>query len=193
MKRRKFLILSSILGLSSSLLGKNKNVVFSKSLKSVEKTIKFVQQHLFPEGSQIPSARSMNVTQFLLETITHPSYDKDIRVFVIEGAEELEGREEGKFTTLSEKEKERALRAYEETHYGSNWISRIITLTMEGMFSDPIYGSNVKEAGWKALGSYGGLPRPTTRYIKLSSIKMQYTRGTSRLKPDAILSLNERM
>ncbi len=124
-------------------------------------------QHLFPERSKIPSARSMNVTQFLLETITHPSYDKDIRLFVIEGAEELESREEGKFTAFSEKEKERALRAYEETHYGSNWLSRIMTLTMEGMFSDPIYGSNVKEAGWKALGSYGGLPRPTTRYIKL--------------------------
>jgi hypothetical protein len=103
----------------------------------------------------------------LLETIIHSSYDKDIRQFVIEGAEELENREEGKFTALSEKEKERALRAYEETRYGSNWLSRIMTLTMEGMFSDPIYGSNVKEAGWKALGAYGGLPRPTTRYIKL--------------------------
>jgi len=167
MKRRKFLIIGSVLGLSSSLVSKNNNIVFSKSLKNVEKTIQSVQQHLFPDGSQIPSARSMNVTQFLLETITHPSYDKDIRVFVIEGAEELESREKGKFTALSEKEKEQALRSYEETHYGSNWLSRIMTLTMEGMFSDPIYGSNVKEAGWKALGSYGGLPRPTTRYIKL--------------------------
>ncbi len=167
MKRRKFLILGSVFGLSSSLMGKNNSIGFSKSLKSVEKTIQSVQQHLFPEGSQIPSAKSMNVTRFLLETITHPSYDKDIRLFVIEGAEELESREEGKFTAFSEKEIERALRAYEETHYGSNWLSRIITLTMEGMFSDPIYGSNVKESGWKALGSYGGLPRPTTRYIKL--------------------------
>ena len=168
MKRRKFLILGSVLGLSSSLVGKNNNnVVFSESLKNVEKIIQSVQQHLFPEGSEIPSAQSMNVTQFLLETITHPTYDKDIRVFVIEGAQELENREKGKFTSLSDEEKERALRAYEETHYGSNWLSRIMTLTMEGMFSDPIYGSNVKEAGWKALGSYGGLPRPTTRYIKL--------------------------
>jgi len=167
MKRRKFLILGSVLGLSSSLMGKNNSIVFSKSLKNVEKTIQSVQQHLFPEGSKVPSARSMNATQFLLETITHLSYDKDIRVFVIEGAEELESREKGKFTSLSEKEKEHALRAYEETHYGSNWLSRIMTLTMEGMFSDPIYGSNVKEAGWKALGSYGGLPRPKTRYIEL--------------------------
>ncbi len=167
MKRRKFLILSSVLGLSSSLIGEDKSIVLDKSLKGIEKTIQSVQQHLFPEASKIPSAQSMNATQFLLETITHPCYDKDIRLFVIEGAEELESREEGKFTVLSEKEKERALRAYEKTHYGSNWLSRIMTLTMEGIFSDPIYGSNVKEAGWKVLNSYGGLPRPTTRYIKL--------------------------
>ncbi len=167
MKRRYFLILGSVFGLSSTLMGKKNSVVFSQSLKSAEKTIQYVQQHLFPEGSRIPSARSMNVTQFLLETITHPSYDKDIRVFVIEGAEELESREDGKFTSLSEKEKERALRSYEETHYGSNWLSRIMTLTMEGIFSDPIYGSNIKETGWKALGSYGGQPRPTTKYIEL--------------------------
>lgn len=167
MKRRKFLILSSVLGLSSSLVGRDNSLLLDKSLRDVTKTIQSVQQHLFPEESKIPSARSMNATQFLLETVMHPSYDKDIRLFVIEGAEELESREDGKFTALSEKEKEHALRAYEETNYGSNWLSRIMTLTMEGIFSDPIYGSNVKEAGWKALGSYGGLPRPTTRYIKL--------------------------
>ena len=67
---------------------------------------------------------------------------------------------------MSEKEKERALRAYEQTNYGSSWLGRIMTLTMEGIFSDPIYGSNVKEAGWKSLGTYGGLPRPKTRYIE---------------------------
>lgn len=167
MKRRKFLILGSVFGLTSTLIAKNNDVVFSKSLKSVEKTLQVVQQHLFPEGSSIPSAKSMKVTQFLLETISHPTYDKDIRVFVIEGAQELESREKGKFTTLSEKEKERALRDYEKTHYGSTWLSRLMILTMEGMFSDPIYGSNVKEAGWKALGAYGGVPRPTMRYIKL--------------------------
>ena len=40
-----------------------------------------------------------------------------------------------------------------------------MTITMEGMFSDPIYGSNIKESGWKALGAYGGFPRPKTKYL----------------------------
>ena len=41
-----------------------------------------------------------------------------------------------------------------------------MTITMEGMFSDPVYGSNIKEDGWKALGAYGGFPRPKTKYLE---------------------------
>ena len=166
MKRRKFLILGSVLGLSSYIQAKEISD-FEKTFKKVAPTLSAVQEHLFPEGSKLPSASSMKVTQFLFETMMHQSFDRDIRAFVIEGAEELEKREKGRFFSMTEKEKEKALRAYEETQYGRNWLSRIMTLTMEGLFCDPIYGSNIQEAGWKALSSYGGYPRPTTRYIAL--------------------------
>jgi len=68
---------------------------------------------------------------------------------------------------MTKVEKEKALRAYEKTNYGSSWLSRIMTLTMEGMFSDPIYGSNTKEAGWKSVGAYGGYPRAKIKYMGL--------------------------
>jgi hypothetical protein len=164
MQRRNFLILGSLVGLSPYAVGKTTHLT-DKTVKEVKKTIQAVQEHFFPEGSKIPSARSMYSTQYLLDAITHESYDKDIRAFVIEGAKELELREKDQFTSLSYKEKERALRSYEETNYGSNWLGRIMTLTMEGMFGDPIYGSNTKESGWKALHTKGGNPRPKTRYI----------------------------
>lgn len=166
MKRRKFLILGSALGLSPYVAAKEISD-FEKTYKKVEPILSSVQEHLFPEGSKVPSAKSMNVTQFLFETMMHKSFDKDIKAFVIEGAKELETREKGRFMSMTEQEKEKALRAYEETNYGRNWLSRIMTLTMEGLFSDPIYGSNIKEAGWQAISSYGGFPRPKTRYIEL--------------------------
>jgi len=109
----------------------------------------------------------MNVTKFLFETMMHKSFDKDIKAFVLEGAKELEKRKKKEFTSMTHREKEMTLRAYEETNYGSSWLSRMMTLTMEGLFSDPIYGSNIKEAGWKSLSSYGGFPRPKTRYIEI--------------------------
>lgn len=166
-KRRQFLILGSILGLSPYLHAKTTHNSYEKAFQKVRPTIAAVQEHLFPEGSKIPSAKAMQVTQFLYETVAHKSFDKDIRRFVIEGAEELNSREKGRFATMTHQEKEKALRAYEETNYGSSWLSRIMTLTMEGMFSDPVYGSNINESGWKAINAYGGFPRPKTRYIEL--------------------------
>ena len=164
MKRRNFLVLGSLLGLSPYIEAKETSS-FERSFKKVEATIVAVQAHMFPKNSKLPSASETGTIHFLFETVNHKSYDKDIRAFVIEGAAELMDREKGKFTAMSAQEKEKALRAYEETGYGSNWLSRIMTLTMEGLFSDPIYGPNVKEAGWKALGAYGGLPRAAKRYV----------------------------
>jgi hypothetical protein len=163
-KRRNFLILGTLLGFSPYIKAKEISS-FEKEFKQVEATIAAVQEHMFPEGSALPSATSMNVTVFLYETIMHKRFDKDIKVFVLEGAQELITREKGRFTSLTKVEKEKALRAYEKTNYGSSWLSRIMTITMEGMFSDPIYGSNTKESGWKALGAYGGFPRPKIKYL----------------------------
>jgi len=165
MKRRNFLIFGSIVGLSPYIKAKEVST-FQKDFKKVEALIKAVQEHMFPQQSKIPSARYTKAITFLSQTIVHKSYDKDIRMFVLDGAKELNKREGGKFISMSRDQKEKALRAYEETNYGSSWLSRIMTLTMEAMFSDPIYGSNVNEAGWKALNAFGGQPRPQARYLK---------------------------
>jgi len=164
MKRRKFLILGSLLGLSPYIKAKENNAL-EKHFKEMEPTLRSVQEHLFPEGSQLPSARSMNLTQFLFETMMHKSFDRDIKDFVLEGARELEKREDGKFVSLSQIQKEKALRDYEKTEYGSSWLSRMMSLSLEGLLSDPIYGSNIQEKGWKAISSYGGFPRPRSKYM----------------------------
>jgi len=166
MKRRNFLLLSTMLGLSPYIDAKEIST-FEMAFKPVKATIQAVQEHMFPEGSKLPSAKKMQTIHFLFETVNHKSYDRDIRAFVIEGAKELIGREKGKFISMSSTEKEKALRAFEETSYGSNWLSRILTLTMEGLFSAPVYGSNKNETGWKSLKAYGGRPVPKMRYISL--------------------------
>ncbi len=164
-KRRHFLILGSFLGLSQYLNAKESSA-FDREFIEIRATIAAVQEHMFPEGSKLPSARSMNATQFLHDTVEHKSFDRDIRAFVLEGAKELMDREKNSFVTMTKEEQEKALRAYEETSYGSNWLARIITITMEGLFCDPIYGSNVNEAAWKDVGSFGGFPRAKTRYLE---------------------------
>ncbi len=152
-------------GLSPSIQAREDNR-FKKEFAKQKPIIKAVQDHMFPKQSNIPSAHSMQAIEFLLQTIAHKSYDKDIRTFILEGARELNRREKGKFLSMSKEKKEKSLRAYEETEYGRVWLSRIMTLTMEALFSDPIYGSNMQEKGWRALDAYGGYPRPKTRYLE---------------------------
>ena len=164
MKRRNFLLLSSILSLPSYLQAK-KLSPFEKEFKKVEPILSAVQEHMFPPNAKLPSATSMKMTQFLLETMRHHSYDKDIRAFVIEGAKELNRRTKNKFFKMTPQEKEKALREYEKSNYGNNWLSRILTLSMEAIFCDPIYGSNINQEGWKALGAIGGFPRPQKAYL----------------------------
>jgi gluconate 2-dehydrogenase gamma chain len=165
-KRRGFLILGSLLGLSSFVDAKV-STSFEKDFMALKPLFMAVQEHLFPKGGSLPSASSVHSTDFLFSTMQHSSFDKDIRTFVLEGARELDTREKGQFTAMNSTQKEKALREYEETRYGKSWLSRMMTLTMEGMFCDPIYGSNPKEIGWKSLGHSPAFPRPKERYLGL--------------------------
>jgi hypothetical protein len=164
LKRRDFLIIGSVLGLSSVLDAKALTD-FEKEFKTLAPLFGAVQAHLFPKGSVLPSASSVYSVDFLLATMSHSSFDKDIRTFVLEGAKELDTREKGRFVFMNDKQKEKALREYEETGYGRSWLSRMMTLTMEGMFSDPIYGSNVQKIGWKSLSHKETFPRPKETYL----------------------------
>jgi len=164
LKRRNFIMATVGFGLSPYLQAKTTKP-FEKKFIKVKALIASVQAHMFPNKSMLPSAVAMKSVDFLFETINHPSYDKDIRAFVVEGAEEFARLTHGKFLAMTHTEKEKALRDYEESSYGSSWLSRIMTLTMEGMFGNPIYGSNTNELGWKALGAFGGQPRPKKRYL----------------------------
>jgi len=165
LKRRKFMATGMLLGLSTCIQAK-KQTVLMHSFQKVKSVIAAVQAHMFPVQSQLPSANEANVIAFLYETIMHTSYDKDIRLFVIEGAETLIAREQKSFLDMSEEQREQSLRRYEKTNYGSAWLARIMTLTMEGLFSDPIYGANKDEIAWKSIDMYGGLPRPRVKYLE---------------------------
>ncbi|MFK5976654.1 MAG: gluconate 2-dehydrogenase subunit 3 family protein [Sulfurovum sp.] len=166
MKRRNFLILGSILGISPYIEAKS-YIPLSIEFDKLRAIFEALQEHLFPTGSLIPSAKSMKLTQFLYNTMNHHSFDKDIKAFVLKGAKKLDKRTKGKFITMNIQAKEKALREYEKTNFGRNWLSRIIMMSMEGIFCDPIYGSNIGEAGWKSIDTYGGNPRPKTKYLGL--------------------------
>ena len=162
MNRRRFLSACAISGASIAVASKPNTVPAIPN--DIYRTIDAVQQHMFPGNGSMPSAKDFKAADFLAGTVMHHTYDKDIREFVLEGAAELQNRENGNFLKYDEKKKETALREYEKTVYGSGWLDRIMLLSLEAMLSDPIYGGNFRESGWKSLGTKGGEPRPSVRY-----------------------------
>ena len=166
MRRRFFLSMCGV-GATTMLLATDKRGEDSVIDRDLSNIIRKVQRHMFPTDSILPSADDAQITLFLEETLSHQTFDRDIRRFVIKGAKKLQDREGGKFLTYDDTQTEKALRSYEESSYGSSWLDRIMILSLEGMLSDPIYGGNAKESGWMALSTKGGDPRPTTRYIDL--------------------------
>ena len=164
MKRRNFLLFSTIVGVSTYLKAEDMDS-FDKEFNDIKPTLEAVLMIMFPDGSDIPSAKSMNIIGFLYDTMKHSSFDKDIRVFIIDGAKKLKREEKDRFISYDNEQKEKALREYEATSYGKSWLSNMMTFAIEGMFCDPIYGANIDQKGWSAIDSYGGSPRPQKRYI----------------------------
>lgn len=163
-QRRAFLQWSCFIALSSWLNAKEYSTI-EKEFKELKPILRAVHSHMFPLNSKLPSAEQMRTVSFLEQTLMHSSFDRDIRRFIIKGAKRLHKRERG-FVTYSHTQKEKALRAYEQTRFGKNWLNRMMTMGLEAMFSDPIYGSNIEQKGWRAIKSYGGYPRAKTRYLE---------------------------
>jgi gluconate 2-dehydrogenase gamma chain len=75
------------------------------------------------------------------------------------------------FDRLSEKDRETALKAMEEgkaefAGFASRmFFDALLQISMEGFFSDPIYGGNRDMASWKMIG-YPGLPATYREEIK---------------------------
>ncbi|MDX1294798.1 MAG: gluconate 2-dehydrogenase subunit 3 family protein [Sulfurimonadaceae bacterium] len=152
-------------------------VVITLPLKSetvpdtrIWKTLEAVQQHLLPGGNGAPSARQVRATNYLYMTMRHSSFDYEIRDFVLQGALWAESEAVGlygrSFDLLKAGEQARICQILvHEYGRGESWLSTLISYTLEALLSDPIYGGNVDEAGWKWLGHVPGTPRPKQRFV----------------------------
>ena len=79
------------------------------------------------------------------------------------------------FVELSQEQKEALVGKFTELDWGKNWSSMIITLILEALVLDPIYGGNKNEAGWNWLNHTPGFPRPTeeNRYERIMEKQMK--------------------
>jgi len=124
-----------------------------------------VQEHLFPKDPDSPGARDIEAAGYLEAAITAPGIDPDTRNTIVNGIGRLQDasreRFNALFNTLHYEDRERLLRYLaDETRWGRAWLSLLLYYIFEALLSDPVYGGNPDEIGWRWLQHQAGFPRP---------------------------------
>jgi len=125
-----------------------------------------ILEHMFEHTDIVADYKDANAIEFIKRSIFHPSYDKEIRLFILQGAKEFL-RLYPHFTSLSYFQKEIYLRGFEDISMGQSWLYRIQILALEAFYSAPIYGTNLNQRYYKPIDAKAGEPLPKSRYIEL--------------------------
>lgn len=137
-------------------------VLFSKQQRHA---LRAVQQHLFPSEADSPGAADINATAYLETAITAPGIDPDTRNTIVNGIGRLQDASRERFdvlfNSLDYEQREQLLRYLaDETRWGRAWLSLLLYYVFEALLSDPVYGGNPGEIGWRWLQHQPGFPRP---------------------------------
>jgi gluconate 2-dehydrogenase gamma chain len=124
-----------------------------------------IHAHLFPSEPDSPGATDINSIQYVQKLLKDPQIkDREKRLMLYginwtnETAQELFQMQ---LSSLNEKEIEAVLIDLGSYKNGNRWLSNNISYILEALLSDPIYGSNTNEIGWKWLQHKEGYPRPS--------------------------------
>lgn len=160
MKRRTFIKFTTVwaLLLSSNIviariISKNNLIILDEILNII-----------FPKTSTMPSAREFKALNYLVQNISHKTFDDDDKVLIVDGTKDfIESFPD--FLNLKEDEKKELIfRIIKNSSYAKSWISKLTYYGVEAMFSDPIYGGNFQQIGWNSVKHNIGYPRPLKTY-----------------------------
>ena len=127
--------------------------------------VRAVQEHLFPSEPDSPGAADINASAYLETAITAPGIDPDTRNTIVNGVGRLQGASRERFdvlfNSLNHEQREQLLRyVADKTRWGRAWLSLLLYYIFEALLSDPVYGGNPGEIGWRWLEHQPGFPRP---------------------------------
>lgn len=137
-------------------------VLFSEPQR---RALRAVQEHLLPHAADSPGAADINAATYLEWAITAPGIDPDTRNTIVNGLGRLReasrARHDAAFDALATGQREELLRYLaDETRWGRAWVSLLLYFLFEALLSDPAYGGNPGEIGWRWLEHQPGFPRP---------------------------------
>jgi len=137
----------------------------SFNIVTLKDTIAVVQSDLFPKAEEL----NINTVDYINIIIRHSRITKEDKDFLRDGVkwlnEEAIALHERTYIKLQEEERQNILALISQEAWGESWIHTMMTYIFEAMLGDPIYGSNIDEAGWNWLSFQGGLPSPKKAFL----------------------------
>lgn len=128
-------------------------------------TLKVIWDDLFPHAKKL----GIDFAPYLTLIVNHSRVTQEDKEFLKNGVkwlnEEAVQMHATTYTKLSSSQREKLLKHISQKQWGKNWLSTLLSYGFEAMFSDPIYGANMNEAGWKWLAFEGGKPRPKRAFL----------------------------
>ncbi len=126
--------------------------------------LQLVQDILLPSEKEAPGARDINAAEYVRAVLQDKYVDPDERRYLINGLDWLEEealeRWEKSFVNMLPLEREALIEHLTTHNWGESWLASMLLFIFEALLSDPIYGGNRAEAGWKWLAHVPGQPRP---------------------------------
>lgn len=139
------------------------------------KTIREVQNCLFPQDGNGPGALQISADKYLLWVLRDPLLDPDENTYIIKRIKQFIAACQEKYNSnyfeLTEFQKNEIINSISKTEWGEKFLSRILTLIFEALLLDPIYGGNTNQLGWKWLEHDPGNPRPNNEIIYPTILK----------------------
>jgi hypothetical protein len=133
-------------------------------------TLDAVCERIFPKDSS-PGAKQAGVVNYIdaqLTAMPIKAFRRAIAAALahLQRAAKQKGRE---FSQLSGQQQDKLLEQMSAGRVGRRYSGRrvmrvLVSLTMEGLFSDPIYGGNRDRVGWKVIGFVPQEPGPRCPY-----------------------------
>lgn len=128
------------------------------------KTVREVQNILFPEDGNGPGAFQVHADRYLIWILNDPLLDSDEGMYIIKQIDEFNKASRKEFTVefheLSPENQLDLVTSVAKEDWGKKWFSRLLTLIFEALLLDPVYGGNTKGIGWDWLDHDPGFPRP---------------------------------
>ena len=160
MKRRtfiKFTTISTILFSTTNMLSRD---ISKNSLLVLDEVLNII----FPKTNNMPSSKEFGALEYLVKNISHKTFDDNDKILILDGTKDFFDAFP-EFLTLNNKEKKELIfSVIKDNSYAKSWVSKLSYYGIEAMFSDPIYGGNSNQIGWKSINHNIGYPQPLKTY-----------------------------